>query len=458
MAVVSALLAAVLGGPAEPQQEPPRQASPQQLPPLRVSDDGRYFVHEDGTPFFWLADTAWSIFVNLDRAEVERYLDARAQQGFTVIQAVAVFPQAGGPGPNRYGHDPLADGLTPAVAPGPDDDYWDHVDFVVAAAAQRGLRIGLLPVWADKQVGKLVTTSNARAYGEFLGARYGRNVVWIMGGDHGADGVEDVWRRLAEGVAVGVNGGEDYTGLLMTYHPRGDQTSAEWFHGDGWLSFNMLQGGHCRRWDNLLGLIEGNWAQTPPKPFLDGESIYEDHPICWKPEDGFATEADVRRNAYWSVFGGAAGHTYGHHAVWQFLTEDREASLGARGTWTAALDFPAGKQMRHVRALVESRPYLTRVPDQSIVAAGDVRATRDAGGSYLMAYTVDGEPFALDTTGLSGPALRAWWFDPRTGTATDAGPAQRGPSIEFAPPERVDFVLVVDDAARGFAPPGDHRR
>src|SRR5690606_7835119 len=261
MTLVSALLAAVLGGPAGPQQQPPQPAP--QLPPLRVSDNGRYLVHDDGTPFFWLADTAWSIFVNLDRAEVERYLDARAEQGFTVIQAVAVFPQAGGPGPNRYGHHPLSAGLTPAVAPGPDDDYWDHVDFVVAAAAARGLRIGLLPVWADNQVGKLVTTSSARAYGEFLGARYGRNVVWIMGGDHGADGAEDVWRRLAEGVAVGANGAVDHTGLLMTYHPRGDQTSAEWFHDDEWLSFNMLQGGHCRRWDKLLGLIEGNWARRP---------------------------------------------------------------------------------------------------------------------------------------------------------------------------------------------------
>ncbi len=458
LTLAAALFAAVFTGPVEP------AAPPQVLPPLRVSDDGRWFVHADGTPFFWLADTAWSIFVNLDRAEVERYLDARAAQGFTVIQAVAVFPQAGGPGPNRYGHDPLADGMTPAVTEGssPDDeaqyDYWDHVDFVVAAAAERGLRIGLLPVWADKQAGELVTTGNAGAYGEFLGRRYGDQVIWIMGGDSGADGVEDVWRTLAKGVAVGANGRPDYASLLMTYHPRGDQTSAEWFHQDEWLSFNMLQGGHCRRWDNLLGLIEGNYAQTPPKPFLDGESIYEDHPICWKPEDGFSTEEDVRRNAYWSVFGGAAGHTYGHHAVWQFLTDDGDASLGARGTWTAALDFPAGQQMRHLRALMESRPYLTRIPDQAVLASGgdDVRATRDEQGSYLMAYPTEGAGFAVDTTVLTGTELRAWWFDPRTGTATDAGAVTKAPSVEFVPPEGTDHVLVVDDAARGFGPPGDH--
>ena len=345
LAAITAL-AAVLPAPAPP-------PSVADLEPLRVSDNGRYFVHTDGTPFFWLADTAWSIFVNLDRADVEHYLDARAGQGFTVIQAVAVFPQAGGPGPNRYGHDPLARGMTPATTGGavPEDreqyDYWDHVDFVINAAAQRGMRIGVLPVWADTQAGSLVTEDNVRAYGEFLGARYRDDVAWVLGGDSGADGVEDVWRRLAEGIAVGANGSADYSNLLMTYHPRGDQTSATWFHDDGWLSFNMLQGGHCRRWDNLLGLITENFTQTPPKPFLDGESIYEDHPICWNPEDGFSTAEDVRRNAYWSVFGGAAGHTYGHHAVWQFLEDGEQASLGARGTWTEALAFPAGQQMRH---------------------------------------------------------------------------------------------------------------
>jgi hypothetical protein len=478
-AVVAA--AVVLPGAGHPDPVAPAGARPEQaappppaaLGPLRVSDNGRYFVRADGSPFFWLADTAWSIFVNLDRAEVERYLDARAAQGFTLVQAVAVFPQAGGPGPNPYGHDPLADGMTPATTDGaaPEDeeqyDYWDHVDFVVAEAAERGIRIGLLPVWADTQAGSLVTEENAGGYGEFLGKRYGHDVVWVLGGDSGADGVEDVWRSLAEGIAIGANGSTDYSNLLMTYHPRGDQTSATWFHNDDWLSFNMLQGGHCRRWDNLLGLIAGNFSENPPKPFLDGESIYEDHPICWKPEDGFSTAEDVRRNAYWSVFGGAAGHTYGHHAVWQFLEDGESASLGARGSWTEALDFPAGQQMRHLRALVESRPYLTRVPDQSVLDTDvpgldlkTLRATRDEPGSFIMIYTAEGEPFRVDTTVLPGPELTAWWFDPRTGTAIDAGSVQRAESVEFFPPETGDaddgrdWVLVIDDVARGFAPPG----
>jgi hypothetical protein len=153
--------------------------------------------------------------------------------------------------------------------------------------------------------------------------------------------------------------------------------------------------------------------------------------------------------------------------VWQFLDDGEDASLGARGTWTEALDFPAAGQMRHLRALVESRPYLSRVPDQSVLREGvtgldmrHLRATRDEQGSFLMVYTTEGEPFRVDTTVLPGPDLRAWWFDPRTGEAIDAGSVPRADAVEFFPPETgdggedLDWVLVVDDVTSGFGPPG----
>ena len=38
-------------------------------PRLRVSDNQRYLVHADGTPFFYLGDTAWELFHRLDREE-----------------------------------------------------------------------------------------------------------------------------------------------------------------------------------------------------------------------------------------------------------------------------------------------------------------------------------------------------------------------------------------------------
>ena len=54
---------------------------------LKVSPNGRYFVDQDGKPFFYLGDTCWLLFQRLDREEVDEYLKDRAAKGFTVIQA-----------------------------------------------------------------------------------------------------------------------------------------------------------------------------------------------------------------------------------------------------------------------------------------------------------------------------------------------------------------------------------
>ena len=96
-----------------------------ELPPLKVSDNRRFLQTEAGKPFFWLGDTAWELFHRLDREEAVRYLDHRAANGFTVIQAVALAELKGLTLPNPYGHLPLIDNdpSWPAVQDGPDNDY-----------------------------------------------------------------------------------------------------------------------------------------------------------------------------------------------------------------------------------------------------------------------------------------------------------------------------------------------
>jgi uncharacterized protein DUF4038 len=37
------------------------------LPRLKVSDNKRFLVQEDGKPFFYLGDTAWELFHRLTR-------------------------------------------------------------------------------------------------------------------------------------------------------------------------------------------------------------------------------------------------------------------------------------------------------------------------------------------------------------------------------------------------------
>ena len=110
---------------------------------LKISENRRFVVRADGSPFFWLGDTAWELFHRLNREEADLYLETRAAQGFTVIQAVALAELDGLNTPNAYGHRPLVgtDPASPDVREGADNDYWDHVDYVVAKANSLGLWI-----------------------------------------------------------------------------------------------------------------------------------------------------------------------------------------------------------------------------------------------------------------------------------------------------------------------------
>src|SRR4051794_8976666 len=125
---------------------------PRRLTQLKVGESGRYLVTADGKPFFYLGDTAWELFHRLNREEATRYLENRARKGFTVIQAVALAELDGLNDVNPYGFRPLIDNdpLHPDVKEGPDNDYWDHVDFIVEKANSLGLYIGFLPTWGDK--------------------------------------------------------------------------------------------------------------------------------------------------------------------------------------------------------------------------------------------------------------------------------------------------------------------
>lgn len=452
---------------------------------LRVSDNRRFLVAANGRPFFWLGDTAWELFHRLDRAEAELYLADRAAKGFTVVQAVALAELDGLTEPNRYGHLPLEnkDPARVAVKPGPGNDYWDFVDEVMDLAAARGLRLGFLPTWGkyvttsafDGKVDGIFNVTNALAYGRFLGQRYRDrwNVIWILGGDKAPSTPEAVaiWRAMARGIAEGVSGREDYAKVLMTYHTAGPGHVSDFLHDELWLDFTSAQSSHGDLVESWR-FIEKHWARQPIKPIIDLESSYPDAliPAAWLPESlraahrstGPSNDHHARRAAYWAVFAGAAGHTYGHNSIWQMYAPPRKPILSARLTWKEALDAPSARQMGYLRALIESRPFLSHAPDQALIASGvgegaeHLRSLR--GDGYVLIYTPVGKPFRVSLDWLSGREAKAWWFDPRSGKATPAGQFDKNGSREFTPPGSpgvgCDWVLVLDDATRDLPAPG----
>ena len=445
------------------------------LQQLRVSENRRFLVTADGQPFFWLGDTAWELFHRLTREDADRYLQQRSRHGFTVIQAVALAEFDGLGAPNPYGHTPLQDNDPTR----PNEDYFVHVDWVVARANALGLYVGFLPTWGDKwNKGKLgvgpeiFTPTSAERYGEWLGRRYkNAGVIWILGGDRAIehDGHADVIRGMARGLRAGDGGAH-----LITFHPPGAQTSSTWFHNEPWLDFNMRQNGHSTEFTGRYDQTRADYDRTPIKPVIDGEPIYEDHPIAFDAKRfGHSISADVRRPLYWDLFSGAFGHTYGHHSVWQFLAPGRTPVNNPLLEWPQAIEQPGALQMKHGRALIESRPFLTRIPADDVIVAGPVPtsvpgagrhrfvATRDTDGTYAMVYAPVGRRFTVRMGAIAGAKVKTWWFNPRTGRAVDAGTFDNVGEREFAPPEAgelLDWVLVLDDAAKKYPPPGSRLR
>jgi hypothetical protein len=439
---------------------------------LKVSENRRYLMTTDGQPFFYLGDTAWELFHRLNREQAEKYLKDRAAKGFTVIQAVVLAELDGLKAPNPYGHTPLNDN-DPTQ---PNEKYFEHVDWIVTRAAELGLYLGILPTWGDKWmsdqggVGPVIfTPENAMTYGAWLGRRYKdhRNIIWILGGDRSIK--TDTHREIIRAMARGLREGDNRS-HLMTFHPRGGEGSSQAFHTEEWLDFNMRQNGHVAEFTGRYDNTKADYDRTPVKPVLDGEPIYEDHAISFRPAElGYSTAADVRRPLYWNLFSGACGHTYGHHSVWQMYDPSRQPINAPLMTWEDALNQPGAGQMQYGRWLMESRPYFTRIPDDSVIVrdttahavpgAGIRRfvATRDEAGTYAMVYVPVGRKFTVRMDAITEARVKAWWYNPRNGAAQLIGEFTNTGTRTFTPPEvgeLLDWVLVLDDASKNYPEPG----
>ena len=430
-----------------------------------VSNNKRFLLKE-GKPFFWMGDTAWELFHRLDREDADYYLKKRAAQGYTIVQAVALAEFNGLKEKNPYGEVPLIND-DPTK---PNEAYFKHVDYIVDKANEYNLNIGFLPTWGDKifkggwgSGPEIFNPENAKIYGKWLGERYKnrKNIIWILGGDRNPrkDSKDvEVWRAMAAGIAE-ASGGNDKT--LITFHPQPNQEgSSEWFHGDEWFDFNMFQTGHCRD-NDVYAKIKGSYDRSLIKPVLDGEPIYEDHPVCFNANDlGTSNAYDVRKSAYLDLFAGAFGHTYGCHDIWQMYSKKREAVNSPNIFWQQAIDLPGANQMKYVRKLLESRPILDRVPDQSLIvenansAYERIQATR--GNDYAFIYSAYGKSFTVNLGKISGNQVVGYWLDPRNGKIQDLGKFENKGTKQFTTPSLgygQDWILILDDASKNYAKP-----
>jgi hypothetical protein len=433
---------------------------------LKISANHRYFTDQKGNPFFWLGDTGWLLFSKLTREEAEQYLEDRRKKGFSVIQVMVLHTVAA---VNVYGDSALVkkNVAHPLATDGNNFsdakqyDYWDHVDYIVDLAARKGLYMAMVPVWGSNVKSGLVSREDAAVYANWLAERYRSrwNIIWLNGGDIRGTDSTNTWKTIGETLRK-----RDVNNLI-SFHPFGRTSSGEFFQKETWLDFNMFQSGHrsydldTSKSEHRFGpdnyrFVNIDYNLTPTKPTLDGEPSYELIPYglhdttkpYWQAED-------VRRYAYWSVFAGAAGHTYGHNSIMQFhKPTDKGSAYGSKKYWYNALNDEGVKEMIYLKKLMLSESYFDRVPDQSLVVGEQgekyayIAATR--GNDYAFIYDYTGKPFEVRMGKINGSSVKASWYSPKNGSKKSIGTFVNKGFRKFDPPgqqrEGNDWVLILE--------------
>lgn len=469
---------------------------------LHISKNNRYFSNENDTPFIWIADTAWTMPQRLKWDDVDYYMKKRKAQGFTVLQIVALDPEQDVQMRNPAGIKALINNNLRT----PNEPYFEYLDWILDKAEEYGFYVLLLPVWGQLVVGdnwmgqtfeKTVNEENAYEYGYWIGNRYKnrKNILWCLGGDrqpiHLAINYKNVWRRMAEGLAKGITGAvlkynepdEIWKELMITYHACHEAETGEcstmsyWTDEEAWISFIMLQSGHGLAPKNYE-LVKKEYDRPVSLPVWDGEPAYEMMPTTWPVINDYHGDWIVRKRAYWSLFSGSFGHTYGHASIWCMISE-KEKNIMIKYSWFEAMESPGAYQIKILRDFLESRDLSSCVPAQEMLQLQSnmetdimdehIQACRQKDGYFSCIYFPSGGKEIIELGGLKGDSYHLWWFNPRDGKCYSndnhelQNPIQinlTDTTLEVNSPTKgaqQDWVLVIEMVDQGYSIPGLER-
>ena len=408
--------------------------------PLKMGPSRRYLVDQQGTPFLLQGDAGWSLISGLTKEEAEQYLEDRRQKGFNTIMVNLIEHKFKGP-VSRYGEGPF---LTTGDFSTPNEKYFEHADWVIRRAEQKGIQILLAPIylgykgtdegWYEETLRN--SPAKCLAYGRYVGHRCQGfdNITWLIGGDRNPE-------QALESVNAVVRGIREFDHRhLVTAHCAPENSAAEVYGNEGWLDFNSTY-----TYQLIHPLLLRDYNRSPVMPFFLIESTYAG--------EHNASAVQIRRQAYWAVLCGGTGHIIGNRPIWLFDPG-----------WQEAIEGAASKEMVYWKALFSSRSWHLLVPDQrhEVVTEGlgELRgldtliAARTSDGATVMAYMPTSRAVTVDLSKLSGNRRTAWWFNPRTGKSESAGEFTTEARKKFVPPGEGDWILVIDDAVRGFSAPG----
>ncbi len=428
---------------------------------LRVSDDRRSLSYGDGTPFFYLGDTAWEITWKSFPDQVEAYLDDRRRKGFNAVQIVVMSHQRlhNDGVRNRAGQPFFLDNNFSRLNP----RYFDYLDWIVEQANGRGMVAVLVPLWAymmelypesGPQRSKL-SEAESLLLARYVGARYaGHNVLWIVGGDNQYDTPERqaFWTTFAITLDE-ASGGRH----LVTLHPRGFRGSFDYFDNEtAWLDFHMYQSSHIAGSDYPQRAAARGYKLEPPKPVLNGEAAYEDiYHNLWQPGDPGGAESfrirpeHVRQASYMSVLSGAlVGMAYGANGVWQWHTESLRGSHFPRVPVEQAWQFPGSTHLGILKQLMVRFRWYELVPRPGWIIEKDTADVLPLAASeaYALAYFSEKQNTATIDFSRLGERIAYFWIDPSTSGVTESITTEEQP-VTVQKPYGLDWLLVAQRLA-----------
>ena len=456
-------------------------ANPNRRGFVRATADGRGLQYADGTPFFLLGDTWWSVPTfrypwheddeprplgpQMGFKDMVRF---RRTQGFNSIAILAALPNWANDGQpaniamedgtgirsawsqpgTRSAKDMHNSGGRPFAFPGkvpgfeeivPDLErlnpaYFRELDLKLAFLCDSGFVPFLEAARRD------ITGAWQRyhdwpesyiRYVRYLWSRYqARNLIFSP--------IHFDWKEYAAhprqfnavGNALTGEYGMPPFGNLVSANANPSTLSHFGGHDEApWISLH--QTGNKREHDFYWYLTEIYRAE-PPKPALNGEPYYSGLILGKQvsaPGDTPEDDRFVRSGMYGSFLsGGFAGHIYGAQGLW-----GGDVEQGADVLQWDALQWSSAHFVRHLRtfAFCEGTRYLELVPDSDLVSpnksgpplayAGWAFCARTPARDLFLLYFEKGNEPGYLRGAQHDAAYAATWFDPRQGQWIDAG-------------------------------------
>lgn len=402
---------------------------------LKIDKSKRFLVRADGSPFVWIGDTFW-LFSKLSREQRLQLLDDRQSKGFNVVMIRV-----------GMGNETVAEPLGFQGNLEPIESHFQEIDHLVAEANRRGMYVAIATGWWQ-----IVRDFDAEAlykFGRFIGDRYkdNDNIIWLGAGESGGHHRKqildpDKLKSLVRGIRDGDTGNK-----LLTLHAD-FQRGTSLVDLDNLIDFENWQTSQWCCPTDLPRKDERNWTvweaiaydyqQFPTKPTFDAEAWYE------KTNLGGGTPAtpyNIRRRAYFTIFAGGFGHSYGGGGVWD-----------ATANFSQALEYEGATQIGYLSQLLQAlgSDFLKLRPSQSMIVSGQssnydrhIQATSANDGSYALVYTAGSENFALDLSQLTAESVSVIWFNPRNKALSNESTVTRGTKVNFTTPGKGDWVLVL---------------